>query len=351
MSQPPTNNYPEHRARASLPPSVILAGIRELERRGLDLSPLEQQWGYSLSALRRPQMRLPAFLARRFWETAEALCGDPAIGLAAARHIDPGQLLGLGYLMQLMPSRLEALQTMVRHWPLVAAHVEVSLQTLGDKVLLGLRSDGGLRPAPAEVDYWVCRQLQHLHGWEGAPQAVLEIRLQRPRPTDDRPWLKAWGEQAQFGAAQNEFVLDLAALRQERPAGSPGIRQALEEALQEYARQTLAASPLEAVSAAVLYDLQRASDFEALAASLNMTSRTLHRALAREGWSFTEILEQHRRYLAHDLLDDPRLSVAEIADRLGYAEVRSFTRAFRRWYGVTPTELRDRHPPAAIGRG
>ena len=54
--------------------------------------------------------------------------------------------------------------------------------------------------------------------------------------------------------------------------------------------------------------------------------------------------------LPHLVLDVPTAFVKDIY-KLGYAEVRSFTRAFRRWYGVTPTELRDRHPPAAIGRG
>lgn len=345
MSHRPTNNYPGHRARHSLPPSVLLAGIRDLDQRGVDLAALERQWGYSLAALQRPQLRLPAFLARRFWECAEALCGDPALGLAAARHIDPGQLLGLGYLMQLMPSRLEALQVMAQHWPLVAGHIDLDLRPQGSQVFLGLRPQSGLRLALAEVDYWVYRQLQHLHSWDGAPPTLLEVRLRRPRPADPGPWLKLCGERVCFGAERDEFVLDLAALRHQRAAGSPGIRQALEEALQEYARQTQAPSPLESVAAAVLHDLQQASDFEALAARLNMTSRTLHRALAREGWSFTEIVEQHRRYLAHDLLGERRLSIAEIADRLGYAEVRSFARAFRRWYGITPSELRDREPP------
>lgn len=346
MSLQATNNYPGHRARYSLPPSVILAGIRALELQGVDLPTLERTWGYSLAALRRPQLRLPAFLARRFWESASALSGDPALGLAAARHIDPGQLLGLGYLMQLMPSRLEALQTMTRHWPLVAAHMALNLQVQGQEVFLGLSCEHGLRPAQAEIDYWLYRQLQHLHSWEGAPPALLEARLRRPRPADERPWKKLCGDRIRFGMAHDELLLDLSALRHERAAGSPGIRQALEEALHEYARQTAAPSPLEAVSAAVLRAPQAANDFEALAGRLNMTSRTLHRALQREGWSFSEIVECHRRYLAHDLLCDGRLNIAEVADRLGYAEVRSFARAFRRWYGIPPSELRERstHP-------
>ena len=35
-------------------------------------------------------------------------------------------------------------------------------------------------------------------------------------------------------------------------------------------------------------------------------------------------------------LDDRRLSIGEVATRLGYTELPNFTRAFRKWTGVTP---------------
>ena len=40
-------------------------------------------------------------------------------------------------------------------------------------------------------------------------------------------------------------------------------------------------------------------------------------------------------------LDDRRLSIGEIATRLGYTELPNFTRAFRKWTGVTPAAYRS----------
>lgn len=341
-----TNNYPKHKERCSLSPSVILAGLRLLENRGADMALLQQRWGFPLAALRQPHLRLPAFLARRFWEAARGLCDEPALGLAAAKPADLGQLLGLSYLMQLMPNRLEALQVMQRYWPLVAGHIAFHFEQQADVLRISLQTPAQLRPAEEEVDYWYARQIQHLRGWVCAPEPLLEVRLRRPRPADPSPWERQANRPVRFSAERDELVLDLEALQFERPAGPARVRRALEEALDDYARQTAEGSLLELASSAVLQELGSGLNLDDLAKRLHMTPRTLHRSLLRDGWSFSDLLDIHRRYLAHDLLQDGVLPIAEIADQLGYGEVSSFTRAIRRWYGTTPGALRDIAPPA-----
>jgi AraC-like DNA-binding protein len=81
---------------------------------------------------------------------------------------------------------------------------------------------------------------------------------------------------------------------------------------------------------------------ESVARRLGASTRTLKRRLAEQGTSFTEILGAARRQRALLLLDDRRLGIGEIADRLGYSDVANFTRAFRRWTGKTPAAYRDR---------
>ena len=51
--------------------------------------------------------------------------------------------------------------------------------------------------------------------------------------------------------------------------------------------------------------------------------------------------EEVREALADELLITEGLPVAEIAERLGYSQVSSFTQAFRRWKGVGPREYRQ----------
>ena len=77
-----------------------------------------------------------------------------------------------------------------------------------------------------------------------------------------------------------------------------------------------------------------------VAKELGVSHRTLARSLAAEGQTFSEILDQNKADLAKSYLTHGDLSISQIAWLLGYREVSTFTHAFKRWYGITPTELR-----------
>jgi AraC-like DNA-binding protein len=73
-----------------------------------------------------------------------------------------------------------------------------------------------------------------------------------------------------------------------------------------------------------------------VAATLNMSERTLFRRLSEQGLSFKVILAQTRTQLAQEYLRDKRLTLSEIALLLGYSEQSAFNRAFKRETGLSP---------------
>jgi AraC-like DNA-binding protein len=79
-----------------------------------------------------------------------------------------------------------------------------------------------------------------------------------------------------------------------------------------------------------------------IARELRMSPRTLKRKLADHGTTFSTIRDEMRRQRALLLLDNRGLSIGEIAQKLGYSELPNFTRAFRKWTGVTPIAYRER---------
>ena len=82
---------------------------------------------------------------------------------------------------------------------------------------------------------------------------------------------------------------------------------------------------------------------EKIAESLNMGVRSLQRRLKDHQASFSGLLENTRRELSREYLRDPKHSVNEVAYLLGFSEPGNFSRAFKRWYGQTPSEFRGRH--------
>ena len=79
-----------------------------------------------------------------------------------------------------------------------------------------------------------------------------------------------------------------------------------------------------------------------IAAMLNLSRRSLQRRLGEQGMTFTQLQEQTRRELALQYVRDPRYSFGEIAYLVGFSEPGNFSRAFRRWHGVSPSQYRER---------
>jgi AraC-like DNA-binding protein len=76
---------------------------------------------------------------------------------------------------------------------------------------------------------------------------------------------------------------------------------------------------------------------------LGITPRTLQRRLKSAGLTFQEVLDQLRYELALPLLKDKQHTLLDVALELRYSDAAHFTRAFRRWSGMSPREYRQQH--------
>ncbi len=78
-----------------------------------------------------------------------------------------------------------------------------------------------------------------------------------------------------------------------------------------------------------------------IAAELGMSVRTLERTLAREGISLRQLKQQLQRETAEEMLR-MGMRAKEVASQVGFADVASFSRAFNKWTGLTPSQVRKR---------
>ncbi|RBW54998.1 helix-turn-helix domain-containing protein [Ruegeria sp. A3M17] len=73
-----------------------------------------------------------------------------------------------------------------------------------------------------------------------------------------------------------------------------------------------------------------------------LSRRTLQRALARHGKTYTAIVQEARFENACALLDDLGIRIIDVAFTAGYEHPQHFTRAFRKYTGLTPSQYRRR---------
>ena len=78
-----------------------------------------------------------------------------------------------------------------------------------------------------------------------------------------------------------------------------------------------------------------------VAIPFNVSPRHLRRKLSEACTTYEKLLDEVRMELAIKLIQEHRLNLGRIAFELGFLDPSSFTRAFRRWTGMSPTAFRE----------
>jgi AraC-like DNA-binding protein len=186
----------------------------------------------------------------------------------------------------------------------------------------------------------VIRILRYLTGRSLTPARVHLIHARASHKADLERLLDA---SVETGAAADEIEFPAESWDLPIVSADPYLHglcvQACEQAL---ARQNENVSPLKVqVENAIASLLPHGhATHDRVAAALGMSPRTLARRLSESGHSFAAILDGIRSALADRYLADRALSISQIAWLLGYAEVGTFTRAFQRRSGMTPSAAR-----------
>ena len=92
---------------------------------------------------------------------------------------------------------------------------------------------------------------------------------------------------------------------------------------------------------------------EGIAKKLFMSPRTLQIKLAKSDTTFQDVVNETRFALARGYIDNSSLSITEIAYMLGFSDTSNFSRAFRRWTGLSPREYsnQSRHANSSQHNG
>jgi AraC-like DNA-binding protein len=175
-----------------------------------------------------------------------------------------------------------------------------------------------------------------------APVAPLEVLVRHAAPKSVAAHEDWFGCPVRFGADLDGLLFSAETLARPNILGDVGISRYLlshlDKELSEIADEApLVAETKDAIAQALSEGAPKMAD---IARGLGLSARSFHRRLAERGMSFQTLTEETRRDLAQGLLRDERHSLAEIAFLTGFAEQSSFTRAFKRWVGVTPANYR-----------
>ena len=335
-------------------PSFLLRGFwDELEKRGVSLSELER-----LSGVRRPRhgdctTTIPAADVHRLFEVSQLLSGDELIGLTAGRAIGPSGFHLVSLLVLASATLGQAIELATRVQPQIRKRPPLFEQLPSGLLRVGFLARQPVERPGVRAEAELTGVLMHdivLHFLEERAGERPFVEFPFSAPKDPQPYCQMFPGGVRFAAEGTFVYLPSAALAERRSGADPALLEHLSSlALEQYGAADQDDDWAARVRSALRgHTTPRRIDAGELACLLGVSARGLARRLAREGQSLSGLLDEALYERAQALLRRPEVTVAQVAEALGYAELSSFFRAFRRWSGgQTPSAFRRDCSPQA----
>lgn len=143
----------------------------------------------------------------------------------------------------------------------------------------------------------------------------------------------------------NELVFKKADLEKPFLTANNVMLDYLEPQLKERLAEAMTSESFTGIVQQKLYQAIPSGVFtiEDIATSLGISSRTLQRNLTAEGTKFNQELQNVQKILAFSYFKNSEMTTEDVSYLLGYSEVSSFSRAFKKWTGQTISEYRAQH--------
>jgi AraC-like DNA-binding protein len=250
-----------------------------------------------------------------------------------------------GYALMCSPTMREFFDFAVRYQPLATPTVRLEWRSEGMFAIW--RFQEIYRDAMSnEVRTFLLRQqmkMTYTHIRDTAGADNLPVRAIFALPEDGQ----AEHDEAElscsclYGQDTNELHYPVGILDQTPELGNRLTRAMLEETCDRLIGQSRIASGLSGeVYQLLLLAPNQAATMTSIAEQLGLQERTLRRRLAAENTSYGAIVDDVRRKLAIEYLQTTRMSVDDVAWKVGFSDSANLRRAVRRWTGKTITAVR-----------
>lgn len=282
------------------------------------------------NCLTDPDLPIPTAKVISLIEDAAEIARMPDFGLAMSEVRNFGTLGAVGLVMREQPDLRGALARLIDFGWVQVDGLQLRLEEVGDIAVLDLLIASSLpRPAAQSIELTlasITRLLRGLLGLEWQPDMVL---CEHPRPASVATHLRHFRQVPVFSADRNALVLRAEDLSRKIVGADPGAERAVERYL-----ALVAGTRSESHSARAERMIQQLLPrgqcrVDVVATHFGIDRRTLHRRLAREGTSFSQVVERVRLAMLESAQASARSKTA-LADLLGFSCLSAFSRWSRK---------------------
>lgn len=309
---------------------------------GCEESALLEKIPGGYKALQRPGKRFDSSVLIDLLHFAEELTGKVGISVLTGGYLRPSAMADLGHAM-VASSTLEEMIKMYRvYQPLLLQVGLTDVEKKGDRAFVRwdttVEDAAYLRPyvekffgGVAAFGRWVTWD-QDMH--------IIGMHFRHDQPSDLTAYNDIFRCPLHFNAEHNIMEVPRSLVEHPMPQSNPAlvanIRQTLDQDLAHLQEPQSAARDVFQIIRGLLPDAL--PSITRVAEIYGTTERTLRRRLKEEDITYRQVLENVRRETCEFQLKRGINSIADLAQTLGYSEQSAFTRAFKEWYGMPPSQ-------------
>jgi AraC-like DNA-binding protein len=307
---------------------------------GLDPYHMLRRAGLPVAALEHPDQLVPADRIQALLADCAKAAACEEFGLAVGAAFRLSMLGSLGLLMREVADVRAAIDALSRYIGYQNENLEVRLDRRADGLrVMPLLFSPRTRTSRHMVEMTLAILVQAVRGLLGETWRPARVTFTHLSPRDVGAYAALFGA-VEFGAAFTGFVISAADLARPLPDADAEMARQLARFIEASALPQ-GASVSDTVHALILRLLPSGEcSVDRVGQHLGIDRRTVHRRLAVEGKSFTELLEGARREVATWQLSHGEQPLSEVTALVGFSSLSTFSRWFRQAYGIQPSEYR-----------
>ena len=336
------NRVSESACRYSVAVSSVKPLLDYLQRRGMTQEQLRAQHEALMSCLGVPDARLAVLDYHALWHSAISFTQNESLGLSLAQAQDCLDMGIVGHVVFNSDTMRQGLENYIRLFRIVNDSLLLDLEEDALHGHLVFRHQSPELYCIPDIERCFVLAATRSQYWLGVSQAFTGVYFQHKPPVYAAQYRKVFNCPVYFNQPDCKIVFDRAALDLPPKHHNPSLK----EATLQYANRLLDELRQMKLSDQIRRLLERdlsnhEPDIQSIARQLNMSKQTLYKKLKLEGQVFQKLLESVRLTKACQLLSHSAISTTEIAYLLGFSELSAFSRAFKRWTGMSPRAYRS----------
>ena len=311
--------------------------------KGVARSALLSASGIADGDLADQDARVPFAKYVALMRAAKALTGDPALALHFGEAVNMQAMSIVGLLGMSCETVAEGLAQMNRYGQLIVdlGVAERFRHVHADGLFFVIDARPAPEVFPELTESSFARMARGLRMFAETP-LLKAVRFTYPAPVYRAVYDEVFRVPVTFGAEQNALAIE-GSIVTRRVALQPRyvfglLSERADALLAKLESSKTLRGRVEALLLPVLHTGEAGID--TIAAKVGMSRWTLSRKLKAEGATFEQVLDELRHRMALDYLAARKVSVNEAAYLCGFSEAAAFSRAFKRWTGRSPSDVR-----------